>query len=117
MPDFKKGTGYKMKGINFGEGTGGSGMGGVHKASISAENLKNEIGDKPIDHLKNTTEEERLHNEHADKTEGSIKKQQRRRVRNEKKKNKAFLKSQNEASVKRSDLDAKGKALYDKHNK
>jgi len=32
-------------------------------------------------------------------------------------KNKKFLEEQNEAPVKRSDLDAEGKALYDKHNK
>ena len=35
----------------------------------------------------------------------------------EKRTNKRFLKSQNESRVKRSDLDAKGKALYDKRNK
>jgi hypothetical protein len=117
MPDFKKGTGYKMKGINFGEGTGGSGMGGVHKAEIEKQNLVSEIGKEPIDHLKDSTPEEREHTKHTEKSEGSIEKQKKRQKRNEKKKNKAFLKSQNEASVKRSDLDAKGKALYDKHNK
>lgn len=103
MPDFKKGTGYKMKGINFGQGTGGSGMGGVHKTEIEEQKLVGEIGDKPIDHLKDSTEEERLHSVHAEKTEGSIKKQKKRQIRNEKKKNKAFLKSQHEEPVRKRD--------------
>lgn len=86
MPDFKESTGYKMKGMDFGQGTGGSGMGGVHRTNIENEKVKGEIGTKPVDHLSNATPEEQAHNDAADKSEGTIKQQARRARRNEKKK-------------------------------
>lgn len=103
MPDFKEGSGYKQKPIDFGEGTGGSGMGGVHKTNIENKNIKAEIGNKPVDHLQNATPEEQAHNDAADKSEGSIPKQTKRRKRREKKEHKAFLKSQREEPVRNRD--------------
>ena len=73
---------YKLQGMDFGEGTG---MSLKHKTDIENKNIKSEIGDKPVDHLQNATPEEQAHNDAARKTEGSIKKQARRRARNEKK--------------------------------
>ena len=93
---------YKQSGINFGEGTG-SGMGTKNKTDIEMQNLKNEIGDKPIDHLQNATAEEQAHNDAANKSEGSINKQARRRKRKENKEHKAFLKSQHEEPVRNRD--------------
>ena len=73
---------YKQNGMDFGEGTG---MSGVHKTNIENEKIKGEIGTKPVDHLSNATTEEEAHNTAADKSEGSIEKQAKRRARNEKK--------------------------------
>tara|TARA_Y100000389_G_C17190306_1_gene378484 strand:- start:288 stop:524 length:237 start_codon:yes stop_codon:yes gene_type:complete len=74
---------YKQNGMDFGEGTG---MSGVHKVNIENENIKAEIGAKPVDHLKNATPEEEAHNNAAKKADGSIEKQAKRRARKEKKK-------------------------------
>jgi len=40
--------GYKMKGVkSFGQGTGGSGMGGVHKTEIENKKTKADIDSNP----------------------------------------------------------------------
>ena len=64
---------------------------------------------------------EETHNEMAIRTEGPEKLQTVRRKgltpHSQKFSNKAFLKSQKEEEVKRSDLDQKGKKIYDTHRK
>ena len=77
MPDFKESTGYRMKGMDFGQGTGGSGMGGVHKVDIENKKIKAEIDSNPPE-PKKTRKDKRIAKLGSKLTDDGSKKDNRR---------------------------------------
>jgi len=87
-------VGFKMKGLNW----------RYNRVSNKIKTIDEKITDAETKHQ----------NKKVDRLQD---KKVKLKNKKDKLENKKFLKSQNEAPVKRSDLDAEGKALYDKYNK